>query len=124
MTIWGTFVFAKPLGRCVERLREILPAECLPAMDRLVQTLDEYLQATDVHARDVFRKAAGFRRYAAAPDGSAPWPLSAPLSDEEMRAILAANCDLNLTDDAWQQLLKFGHAVEARVRMEQVARDA
>lgn len=59
MTIWGTSVFAKPLGRCVQELRDLQSPENMAAMNRLIQTLDEYLQATDIPARDIYRKAIG-----------------------------------------------------------------
>lgn len=123
MTIWGTFVFAKPLGRAVRRLREELPAEHLPAMNHLVHTLAEYLQATDLKARDIYHKAIGQSTHIdTVPALATPSPLPPPLSDEEIDAIMGATCKPELGNNA-QDLMKFARAIEARVRMGSLAQE-
>lgn len=119
MTIWGTYVFAKPLGRCVQVLRELQAAENLPAMNNLIRTLDEYLQATDVKAREVYRKAIG-----RPVDGALPLTseerqaLPEPLTDAEMKAIFDTTCSDSPIARNWTELEKFARAIEARVRLE------
>ena len=119
MTIWGTYVFAKPLGRCVQVLRELQAAENMPAMNNLIRTLDEYLQATDVKAREVYRKAIG-----RPVDGVLPLTpeerqaLPEPLTNAEMKAIFDATCGTSLIAADWADLGKFARTIEARVRLE------
>jgi len=114
MSIWGTFVFAKPLGRAALVLRDALPEEHLPAMDRLIQTLDEYLQATDAKARDVFRKAIGRPIGGVIPLPRTDQPDS--LSDAEILSILKRSCgdSANLKDPA--TLIRFARAIEEEVK--------
>ncbi len=119
MTIWGTYVFAKPVGRCVQALRDLQAPESLPAMNNLIRTLDEYLQATDIKARDVFRKAIG-RPTGGVLQLTHPDPQALPesLTDDEIKAIFNATCGAGAHATDWSEFGKFARAIEARVRME------
>ncbi|GAB4058999.1 hypothetical protein [Uliginosibacterium sediminicola] len=119
MTIWGTHVFAKPLGRCVDLLRAQQTPASMPALNNLIRTLDEYLQATDIAARDVFRKAIGRPT-----DGGIalthPEADQRPalLSDADIKAIYLASCAAEMPAEQQQALLSFARAIEAQSRIQ------
>lgn len=119
MTIWGSFVFAKPLGRSVQVLRELQTPENMPAMNNLIQTLDEYLSATDTRAHDVFRKAIGRPAGGNIPlDWPAPDSSARPLSDETILDIFAsANGGQAAPDEMRALLCRFARFVEAQTRL-------